>query len=99
MLYRPVGCSECSSTGYRGRLAITEVLVSTPEIERRIAANESAERLSDAAREGGMAGLFESAVQHVRNGVTTIDELVRVLEVPTEPEKRASTAAPRASTS
>ncbi|MFI5311398.1 MAG: ATPase, T2SS/T4P/T4SS family [Gemmatimonadales bacterium] len=97
-LYRPVGCSECSTTGYRGRLAITEVLISTAEMERRIAANESAERLADAAREGGMAGLFESAVQHVRNGITTIDELVRVLEVPVESEKRGSGTAPRAST-
>ena len=91
-LYRPVGCSECSTTGYRGRLAITEVLISTPEVERRIAANESAERLADAAREGGMRGLFESAVQHVRNGVTSIEELTRVLEVPDD-EKRASSNA------
>src|ERR1019366_4465410 len=96
-LYRAAGCSECSNTGYRGRLAITEVLISTPEGERRIAANESAERLADAGREGGMRGLFESCVQHVRNGVTTIDELVRVLEVPGEPEVRASTTASRAS--
>jgi type IV pilus assembly protein PilB len=96
-LYRAAGCSECSNTGYRGRLAITEVLISTPEVERRIAANESAERLADAGREGGMRGLFESCVQHVRNGVTTIDELVRVLEVPGEPEVRASTTASRAS--
>jgi type II secretory ATPase GspE/PulE/Tfp pilus assembly ATPase PilB-like protein len=96
-LYRPVGCSECSKTGYRGRLAITEVLISTPEVERRIAGNETAERLADAAREGGMRGLFESCVQHVRNGVTSIEELVRVLEVPGEPENRGSTTAPRAS--
>jgi type II secretory ATPase GspE/PulE/Tfp pilus assembly ATPase PilB-like protein len=96
-LYRQVGCSECSNTGYRGRLAITEVLISTPEVERRIAANESAERLADAGREGGMRGLFESCVQHVRNGATTLDELVRVLEVPGEPDPRAGTTASRAS--
>jgi type II secretory ATPase GspE/PulE/Tfp pilus assembly ATPase PilB-like protein/CheY-like chemotaxis protein len=96
-LYRQVGCPECSNTGYRGRLAITEVLISTPEVERRIAANESAERLADAAREGGMRGLFESCVQHVRNGVTTIDELVRVLEIPGEPETRSGTTAPKVS--
>jgi type II secretory ATPase GspE/PulE/Tfp pilus assembly ATPase PilB-like protein len=88
-LYRPVGCSECSNTGYRGRLAITEVLISTPEVERRIAGNESADRLADAAHEGGMRGLWDSAVQHVRHGVTSLDELSRVLEVPGEPEKRA----------
>ena len=82
--YRPVGCGECSNTGYRGRLAITEVLISTPEVERRIAANESADRLADAAREGGMRGLWESGVQHVRASLSSIEELLRVLETPGE---------------
>ena len=82
--YRPVGCGECSNTGYRGRLAITEVLISSPEIERRIAANESADRLADAAREGGMRGLWESGVQHVRAGISSIEELLRVMEPPGE---------------
>jgi CheY-like chemotaxis protein len=95
-LYRPVGCSECSQTGYRGRLAIEEVLVSTPELERRVAANETAERIADAAREGGMAGLWESGIKHVRNGETSIEELLRVLEVPAEAGERASAPAPAA---
>jgi CheY-like chemotaxis protein len=94
-LYRAVGCSECSQTGYRGRLALTEVLVMTSELERRIAANETADRLAEAAREGGMRGLWESGVQHVRNGVTSLDEIVRVIEAPADPSERASTAVPR----
>ena len=83
-LYRPVGCPECSMTGYRGRLAIEEVLHVTDEVERRIAGNESVERINDAAREGGMRSLWDSGVQHVRNGETTIEELLRVLEAPQE---------------
>ena len=83
-LYRPVGCSECSNTGYRGRLAITEVLSTSTEMERRIAANEHSERIADAAREGGMRGLWDSGVQHARNGITTVEELLRVLEAPVE---------------
>lgn len=81
-LYMAVGCPECATTGYRGRLAITEVLVSSPEVERRIAAGDTADRLAEAAREAGMRGLWESGVQHVRNGVTSLDEIMRVLEVP-----------------
>jgi CheY-like chemotaxis protein len=81
-LYRAVGCPECAATGYRGRLAIEEVLYATDEVERRIAGNESVERINDAAREGGMRSLWESAVQHVRQGETTIEELLRVLEMP-----------------
>lgn len=83
-LYRGVGCPDCSMTGYRGRFSITEVLVATAEFERRVAANESLDKLVEAAREGGMASLWESGVQHVRNGETSIDELLRVLEAPME---------------
>jgi type II secretory ATPase GspE/PulE/Tfp pilus assembly ATPase PilB-like protein len=81
-LYRPVGCPDCSQTGYRGRLAITEVLVVTPEVERRIAANESTDRIADAAREGGMKSLWESGIGHVKAGITSLEELLRVVEVP-----------------
>lgn len=94
-LYRAVGCSECSQAGYRGRLALTEVLVMTPELERRIAANEPADRIADAAREGGMRGLWESGVSHVRNGSSSIDELLRVLEMPSDQSGRASVAMAR----
>ena len=79
-LYRAVGCSDCSQTGYRGRLALTEILVMSVELERRIAANEPADRIADAARESGMRGLWESGVQHVRNGTTSVEELLRVVE-------------------
>ena len=95
-MYRPVGCGECSTTGYRGRLAITEVLISSPEVERRIAANESAERLADAAREAGMRGLWESGIQHVRAGLTSIDEVLRVLEIPGDAQRSSTNV--RAST-
>jgi type II secretory ATPase GspE/PulE/Tfp pilus assembly ATPase PilB-like protein len=95
-LYRAVGCSECSGTGYRGRLAITEVLIGSPELERRIAANESADRIADAAREGGMRSLWEAGIAHVKAGATTLEELMRVIEVPSEAAMRARTAEQRA---
>jgi CheY-like chemotaxis protein len=93
-IYRPVGCGECSNTGFRGRLAIMEVLISSPEIERRIAANESSERIAEGAREAGMRGLWESGVQHVRNGITSIEELQRVIEAPLEQEQKQPSARP-----
>jgi type II secretory ATPase GspE/PulE/Tfp pilus assembly ATPase PilB-like protein len=91
-LYRAVGCGECSNTGYRGRLALLEILTSTPEVERRIAGNESPDRIADAAREAGMRSLWESGVQHVRAGITTLDELLRVLEIPSEDHARGASA-------
>ena len=82
-LYRGVGCPDCSMTGYRGRFSVMEVLVTSAEFERRIAAAEPVDRLVDAAREAGMLSLWDSGIQHVRNGETSIDELLRVLEAPT----------------
>ncbi len=83
-LYKAVGCAECAQTGYRGRLAITEVLMVTPEVERRISSGESADKITEAAREGGMRSLFESGVLHAKAGTTAVDELLRVCEIPVE---------------
>jgi len=77
-----VGCAECSMTGYRGRFSVTEVLVTSAEFERRVAAKDPLDKLVEAAREGGMLSLWESGVAHVRDGETSIDELLRVLEAP-----------------
>lgn len=85
-LYRALGCPECAMTGYRGRFSIVEVLKVTPEVERRIGANESAERIADAARQAGMKSLWESGLSHVLRGESTIDELLRVVDVPQEDE-------------
>ncbi len=97
-LFKAVGCKDCGTTGYRGRLAISEILVTDAEVERRISAGESTERISDAARRGGMRTMWDSGTEHVANGETDLEELLRVLEVPTDtPERSAPT--PRSSPS
>ena len=78
----PVGCSECSNTGYRGRLSVVEILTVTHEIERLIAASEPTIRINAAAREAGMRSLWDSAVAHVLTGTTSLDEVIRVLDIP-----------------
>jgi len=91
-LLRAVGCKECSNTGYRGRLAISEIMISDAEVERRIGAGESTERIADAARRAGMRTMWDSGVDHVVIGDTDVEELLRVLEVPTDsPEQRGAT--------
>lgn len=89
-LYRAVGCPECAMTGYRGRFSIVEILVVTPEVERRIAAGEPADRIAEAARAAGMKTLWESGLSHVLRGESTIDELLRVVDVPQEEEVPAA---------
>ena len=78
----PKACGECAGEGYKGRLAIVEVLITTPEFERAVAEGESAERLADAARVGGMRSLWESGVAHIAHGHTSHSELLRVAAPP-----------------
>ena len=85
------GCAECGNTGYRGRIAVMEVLIVDAEVERRVSTNEPVDRIVEAARGNGMRSLWESGVQHVLDGVTSLDELLRVLDVPADAPVSRST--------
>jgi type II secretory ATPase GspE/PulE/Tfp pilus assembly ATPase PilB-like protein len=88
-VYRAAACPDCAMTGYRGRLAILEVMSMTADIERRIAAGEPADRIAESARKSGMLGLWHSGLAHVLRGESSIDELLRVVDVPPEQERAA----------
>jgi type II secretory ATPase GspE/PulE/Tfp pilus assembly ATPase PilB-like protein/ActR/RegA family two-component response regulator len=85
-LYRAVGCQECAMTGYRGRFSILEVLRVSPEVEREIGKNATADRIAEAGRSSGMKSLWESGLTHVLKGESTIDELLRVVDMPQDDE-------------
>jgi type II secretory ATPase GspE/PulE/Tfp pilus assembly ATPase PilB-like protein len=76
------GCDACGRLGYRGRQAIAEILVASPEFERRVAAGAPTEAIADAARLAGCATLWESGMALVARGETTVDELRRVAAEP-----------------
>ena len=83
-LFKAVGCAECSQTGYRGRMAVMEVLAINSDLERDIATGETADVIAETARGIGMKTLWDSGIEHVRAGETTLDELLRVVEPPVE---------------
>ncbi|MGQ0643277.1 MAG: ATPase, T2SS/T4P/T4SS family [Gemmatimonadaceae bacterium] len=89
-LFRPVGCPDCGGTGYRGRVAVTEVIIADGEVERAISLGESADRLTEVARAAGMRTLWESGITHVLDGLTDLEELVRVVEVPLTVPRRST---------
>lgn len=74
-IYRPVGCQFCNNTGYKGRIAIHEILYVDEEMKSRIAQTTTAEELRKIAAAKGMKSLFESCKNYVLNGVTSIEEL------------------------
>ena len=79
MVYTPVGCDDCAMTGYRGRLAVTEIVIADPDLERAIASGAAADKLHELARRSGTRTLWESGVAQLAAGRTSGDELLRVL--------------------
>jgi type IV pilus assembly protein PilB len=78
-LYRPGGCSSCSNTGYRGRIAIHEVMLVTEEIERLAVSRASSAEIGRVAREQGMITLREDGWAKAQLGFTSIEEILRVV--------------------
>ena len=77
-LVRGKGCSICNKTGYKGRIAIHEVMEMTKEINYLIDNKSSVEKIREKAMEQGMITLQENCKQLVLNGITTIEEMKRV---------------------
>ncbi len=95
-LYRSVGCPDCSMTGYRGRMSIVEVLTMTPDVERVVGSGAPPDQIAEAARAAGMKSLWESGIVHVLKGESSIEELVRVVDVPFDGTLSGEQPVPRA---
>ena len=78
-LYRAVGCTSCGNTGYRGRMALHEVMPVTEEIERLTVELASAEAIGKVALEQGMISLRVDGLSKVAMGLTSIEEIFRVV--------------------
>ena len=94
-IYRAVGCRECRQTGFHGRQAIFEWMDTSNEIRQLILQNASTDVIRDAARRAGMTTLAEDGRRLVREGRTTIEEVLSVTTVHEEDPRAAK--APEAS--
>jgi type IV pilus assembly protein PilB len=79
ILHRAVGCSACAKTGYRGRLALHEVMSVTEEVERLTVGRASAMEIARTATEQGMRSLRLDGMDKVLLGVTSLEEILRVV--------------------
>ena len=77
--YRGKGCKACKGRGYRGRVGIYELMVSSPEIVRLVLENKSADEIKRMAVSQGMRTLRDGALMKVRQGVTTIEEALSIV--------------------
>ncbi|TFH69550.1 GspE/PulE family protein [Cellulomonas sp. HD19AZ1] len=78
-LFRPAGCSSCSRTGYKGRLALHEVMRVTEDIERHAVARSSSADIATTAERQGMTSLRYDGWHKVALGQTSIEEVLRVV--------------------
>jgi type IV pilus assembly protein PilB len=79
-LFRPEGCNYCSKTGYRGRVGLYEVMPVTEEIERLTVERASSEAVRGVALEQGMHTLRSDGLRKAAEGVTSIEEIARVVK-------------------
>lgn len=77
-VFKGVGCSNCANTGYRGRMAIHEILYINAELQEAIVKLRPANELKEIAIKHGMRTLRQSGLRKVALGLTTLDEIIRV---------------------
>ena len=78
-LFRAAGCSACGNTGYKGRMAVHEIMTVTEEIERHVAEKASSDEIARTAQRQGMKTLREDGMAKVKAGLTSIEEILRVI--------------------
>lgn len=83
-VYKGKGCAVCSHTGFKGRTGIYEYLTSSPELQDLIGQNAPAKDITALARKQGFRSMFEDGLEKVNLGVTSFDELVRVVAPETD---------------
>jgi type IV pilus assembly protein PilB len=78
VLYKPVGCEQCRTSGYRGRTVIYEILKISPEIRELINRKASTDEIRRQALESGFKPMFENGIDKVKAGTTTLEEISTV---------------------
>jgi type IV pilus assembly protein PilB len=78
-LYKNVGCPECNNAGYKGRIAVAEILYMDEELDAVVAANGHKSELKSVARKNGFKSMLDDGVLKVYQGVTTLDALTKVI--------------------
>lgn len=78
-IWKAVGCRACSETGYRGRVSINEVLLVSEEVQRMAVERRPSDEIKRVAVEQGMLTLRRDGMEKVRLGMTTLEEVLRVV--------------------
>ncbi|MEK7583638.1 MAG: hypothetical protein AAB490_00190, partial [Patescibacteria group bacterium] len=83
-LYQARGCTTCNGTGYRGRIGVFEIIRVTKELRELMVKRPSSSQIWELARKQGAHSLFDDGIEKVRSGVTTLEEVLRVVSPSSE---------------
>jgi len=83
-VYASKGCNACNGTGYNGRIALFEFITITPQMQELILKSPSTKEIAALAAKQGDDNMFKDGINKVKNGLTTLQEIIRVVEVPAE---------------
>ena len=78
LFYRGKGCKRCNNSGYKGRIGIYEVLENTESISNSILKNANSDEINKLAINEGMLSMVEDGFIKAKNGITTLEEILRV---------------------
>jgi type IV pilus assembly protein PilB len=80
-IWRSVGCSHCNNTGFKGQIGLYEGIIITAEIDNLLESNPSDREIKKVAHKQGILDMREDGILKVLNGVTTLEELYRVVDM------------------
>lgn len=78
-LYRPKGCNKCNKTGYKGRMGLYEIMLVDEKIQRMTVEGASTDEIKEVAIQNGMHTLLQDGFEKVKEGATSIEEVLRVV--------------------
>ena len=80
-MFQAAGCSQCDHTGYKGRLALMELLRFDGEMDELVARRAGVREMLKLARSKGYSTLADDGIRRVLEGITSMDEIARVLDL------------------
>lgn len=80
-VYKGTGCEGCGDTGYSGRIGVFEVLEMSDDVRKLVIDRSSSDVLLKSARENGMSTIVEDSLKKVMQGITTMEEVIRVTKI------------------
>lgn len=81
MIYKPKGCTTCDNTGYKGRLALLEILKMNTELDDLLAHGATTKEIRDVSNRQGFITLADDGVRHIIEGITSVEEVTRVADL------------------